>query len=54
MKLRVAVVADDLYPGFGGQAAATEGHIEALLALGHEVRVLAGAERKPTDSRLRA
>ena len=48
MKLRVAIVADDLYPGFGGQAAATEGHIEALLALGHEVRVLAGAERKPT------
>ncbi len=48
MKLRVAIVADDLYPGFGGQAAATEGHIEALLALGHEVRVLAGAEREPT------
>lgn len=46
--VRVAFVADDLYPGFGGQAAATEGHIEALLELGHEVRVLAGAERSPT------
>lgn len=45
--MRVAFVADDLYPGFGGQATASEGHIEALLALGHEVRVLAGAERSP-------
>lgn len=43
--MRVAVFADDLYPGFGGQAAATEGHIEALVSLGHEVRVLAGAEK---------
>ena len=47
--MRVAFVADDLYPGFGGQAAASEGHIEALLALGHEVRVLAGTERSPTE-----
>ena len=46
--MRIAFVADDLYPGFGGQAAATEGHIEALLAFGHEVRVLAGAEKSPT------
>ncbi len=45
--MRIAFVADDLYPGFGGQATASEGHIEALLALGHEVRVLAGAERSP-------
>ena len=45
--MRIAFVADDLYPGFGGQATATEGHIEALLALGHGVRVLAGAERAP-------
>ena len=45
--MRVAFVADDLYPGFGGQASATEGHIEALLALGHEIRVLAGAEKSP-------
>ncbi len=46
--MRIAFVADDLYPGYGGQAAATEGHIEALLALGHEVRVLAGDEASPT------
>jgi glycosyltransferase involved in cell wall biosynthesis len=45
--LRIGVVADDLYPGFGGQAAATEGHVEALVDLGHEVRVLAGASRDP-------
>lgn len=47
--MRIAFVADDLYPGFGGQAAASEGHIEALLALGHEVRVLAGSEKSPTQ-----
>ncbi len=46
--MRIAFVADDLYPGYGGQAAATEGHIGALLALGHEVRVLAGNEVSPT------
>ena len=48
--MRIAFVADDLYPGFGGQAAATEGHIEALLGLGHEVRVLAGGEKSPTKA----
>lgn len=47
--MRIAFVADDLYPGFGGQAAATEGHIEALLALGHEVRVIAGREKSPSE-----
>lgn len=47
--MRVAVVADDLYPGYGGQAAATESHIEALLALGHEVRALAGRTSSPTQ-----
>ena len=47
--MRIAFVADDLYPGFGGQAAATEGHIEALLGLGHEVRVLVGKEGFPTE-----
>lgn len=47
--MRVAFVADDLYPGFGGQAAATEGHIEALLARGHEVRVLAGDEKSSAE-----
>ena len=47
--MRILFVADDLYPGFGGQARATEGHIEALLARGHEVRALAGAEPRPTE-----
>lgn len=47
--MRVGFVADDLYPGFGGQAAATEGHIGALLALGHEVRALAGTWESPTE-----
>ncbi|HET7478699.1 MAG TPA: hypothetical protein VFJ72_04185, partial [Rubrobacteraceae bacterium] len=47
--MRIAVVADDLYPGFGGQAAATEGHVEALLARGHEVRALAGFEPVPSE-----
>jgi len=47
--VRILFVADDVYPGFGGQAKATEGHIEALLARGHEVRVLAGAEPRPTE-----
>ena len=42
--MRIAIVADDLYPGFGGQAAATEGHIGALLGRGHQVRVLAGSQ----------
>lgn len=47
--LRIAYLADDLYPGYGGQARATEGHIEALVERGHEVRVLAGHEERPTD-----
>jgi len=47
--LRIAFVADDLYPGFGGQAVSTEGHAGALLERGHEVRALAGAERSPTE-----
>jgi glycosyltransferase involved in cell wall biosynthesis len=47
--VRIAVVADDLYPGYGGQAAATEGHIQALISLGHEVRALAGEEQTPTQ-----
>lgn len=45
--MRIAVVADDLYPGYGGQAAATEGHVGALVGLGHEVRALAGADPSP-------
>ena len=47
--LRIAFVADDLYPGYGGQAVSTEGHIGALLERGHEVRALAGAERSSTE-----
>ena len=47
--LRIGFVADDLYPGFGGQAKATEGHIEMLICRGHVVYVLAGAEADPTD-----
>jgi glycosyltransferase involved in cell wall biosynthesis len=46
--VRIAVVADDLYPGFGGQASATEGHIEALHALGHEILVMAADEKNPS------
>lgn len=46
--MNILFVADDLYPGFGGQAKATEGHIEALRARGHQVRVLAGAEPRPS------
>jgi len=46
--VRILFVADDLYPGFGGQARATEGHIAALVQRGHEVVALAGAESRPT------
>ena len=46
--MKIAYITDDLYPGFGGQAVAAEGHIEALLSLGHEVWVLAGQENKPS------
>lgn len=45
--MRILFVADDLYPGFGGQASATQGHIAALLEAGHEVRAVAGAEPSP-------
>jgi len=51
--LRVGVVADDVYPGYGGQAAATEGHVGALVELGHEVRVLAGVPSKSLPNALR-
>lgn len=46
--MRIAFVADDLYPGYGGQASASEGHIEVLRSLGHDVWVLAGEEKQPT------
>ncbi len=47
--MRILFVADDLYPGFGGQASATQGHIQALVAAGHEVRAVAGAEPSPVE-----
>jgi glycosyltransferase involved in cell wall biosynthesis len=47
--LRIAVLADDLYPGYGGQASTTEGHVAALRARGHAFRVLAGREPRPTE-----
>ncbi|HZW99180.1 MAG TPA: hypothetical protein VFF10_03905, partial [Trueperaceae bacterium] len=47
--MKILFVADDLYPGFGGQARSTEGHMAALASLGHEVRALAGAEPRPTQ-----
>lgn len=48
--MRILFVADDLYPGFGGQARATEGHIAALVARGHRVVAIAGSERDPTPA----
>lgn len=47
--MRILFVADDLYPGFGGQASATQGHIAALAEAGHEVRAVAGREAYPID-----
>ncbi len=47
--MRILFVADDLYPGFGGQASATQGHIAALLEAGHEIRAIAGAEPSPLE-----
>lgn len=48
--MRILFVADDLYPGFGGQASATQGHIKALLEAGHEIRAVAGAEPSPIEA----
>lgn len=47
-QLRILFVADDVYPGFGGQAKATEGHVAALARRGHQIRVLGGREPEPT------
>lgn len=47
--MNILFVADDIYPGFGGQARSTEGHVAALRARGHPVRVLAGDEPRPTQ-----
>lgn len=45
--MRIGFVGDDMYPGFGGQAKASEGHIQMIVGRGHEVRVLAGREVRP-------
>lgn len=42
--MRVLFAADDLYPGFGGIAASTQAHAEALRRRGHAVRALAGRD----------
>lgn len=47
--MRILYVADDLYDGFGGQARATQGHIGALVARGHEVTAVAGREPNPAE-----
>ncbi len=47
-QLRILFVADDVYPGFGGQAKATEGHVAALARRGHQIRVMGGREPEPT------
>lgn len=47
--MRILYVADDLYEGFGGQARATQGHLAALAARGHEVTALAGREPHPSE-----
>lgn len=47
--MRILFVADDLYPGFGGQARATEGHAAALVARGHQVVAVAGSEPEPSE-----
>ncbi|MEZ4608193.1 MAG: glycosyltransferase, partial [Deinococcales bacterium] len=46
--MRIAIVADDLYPGFGGQAVGTERWIRGLISQGHEIRVLAGEDKSPS------
>ncbi len=47
--MRIAYVTDEAYPGFGGQATATEAHVAALAALGNEVRVVVGRQRGQTE-----
>ena len=48
-QLRILFIADDIYPGFGGQARASEGHIAALQRRGHELRVIGGNEPQPSE-----
>lgn len=47
--MRIAYVTDEAYPGFGGQATATEAHIRALVRLGNEVQVVVGRQRGQTE-----
>lgn len=47
--VNVLFVADDMYPGFGGQARSSEGHIAALTARGHSVVAVAGRDPRPTE-----
>ncbi|MEJ2287882.1 MAG: glycosyltransferase [Deinococcales bacterium] len=46
--MRIAYVTDEAYPGFGGQATATEAHVRALVGLGHRIRVAVGRQREQT------
>lgn len=45
------IVADDLYPGFGGQAVSTEGFIRMLRERGHRVTCVTARVPKPTEPR---
>jgi 1,2-diacylglycerol 3-alpha-glucosyltransferase len=47
--LNILIAADDLYPGFGGQAASTEGFVRALLERGHHVEAIAADVDDPTE-----
>lgn len=47
--MHILYVADDLYEGFGGQARATQGHLAALAARGHEVTAVAGRDAHPSQ-----
>lgn len=47
--MRILFVADDLYPGYGGQARSTMGHVNALAKRGHELSVVAGRMRGETQ-----
>lgn len=44
--MRILFVADDLYPGFGGQARSSQGHIAALARRGHRLTALAGRDAR--------
>jgi glycosyltransferase involved in cell wall biosynthesis len=47
--MRIAYVTDEAYPGFGGQATATEAHVRALADLGHELHVVVGRQRAQSE-----